>query len=390
MNQQRHGFTLVEMLVVLFIFLLLASVALPITKKLISDEKTTRAAQSIESFISTARNRAIAEGRTHGVRLERLGDLDSLRSTSIQMRYLKGAPDYTGDAADATAIVSASTSTSGIDTLAFTVADSPLLYLSLKMLQSADPREKARSPIQYGDLIELPGGFLAPIEQGQITGDATTVFVKILPRNNVLDASGAATSLGRFPDTLRDPVTGSSNQVKYRIHRRPTPTTSGIISLPRGLAIDLNYSGIGLGGNEFAPTTLAADIPQSVDILFNGNGAVSEVILGNTRFQPQGRLFFLVGRIDGIADVEGAMTSDREDLFSNVKPLIANIMDRQSIWLVVNAASGQVDAVANQPVTTIPTERTDARPSMAPAPAELSTALKESRVFATFSDSVEG
>lgn len=387
----RHGFTLIELLVVLLIFSILTGIALPLAKSLISDEKVTRTSQNIESFLNVARNRAIAEGRPHGVRIERLGVEGSLRSMSTQLRFLKGVPAYSGDSADATALVSASTSSSGIDTLEFNVADSPLLYLSFQMLLSTDPAENARSPIQYGDLIELPGGFLAPIERNGISGDTSSIFVRLLPRNDVLHpVTGLPTGTFRFPDVLRNPIPGSANQVKYQIHRRPTPSTSGVLSLPRGMVVDLNYSGIGLAGNNFAPTTSSGDVPSSVDVLFNSDGAVSEVIVGGSRLQPQGQIFLLVGRIDGVADVDGATAADRENLFASAKPFIANIMDDQSIWLVINQSSGQASSVANVPVTTIPAVTTDARPLVQAAIDELSNAMRQSRLFTTFSDSIGG
>ena len=65
------AFTLVELLVVLFLVLLLAAIALPNVREVLSDQLIARTARGVSTYIDVARNRAIAEGRQVGILIER-------------------------------------------------------------------------------------------------------------------------------------------------------------------------------------------------------------------------------------------------------------------------------------------------------------------------------
>src|SRR5690606_40029334 len=94
-QRSRSGFTLIEMLVTLFILMILTSIALPMTRNIIRDQRNARAAQIIQSFIESARNQAIAENREMGVIFERSSDVGFGRSACVQIRQLRGLPPYT-------------------------------------------------------------------------------------------------------------------------------------------------------------------------------------------------------------------------------------------------------------------------------------------------------
>lgn len=366
------GFTLVELLVVLVIFMVLVAIALPMVKGLISDQKATRTAQNIEAFLSAARSRAVAEGRTVGVRFERLGTDDYTRSTSLRLRQLVGVPPYTGDAADAVALLSGSP----VNTAEFDTADSPLLYLSSQILHTAPATDNDLAPIQVGDLMELPGGRSVAISAiGPVSGPTVSVTFDLSENVNVL--TGGPT-VDRFPSAINSSAPGGN--VKFRIHRNPMPSTSSVMSLPQGMAIDLNYSGIGIGGSDFAPP--ASGAVRAVDILFNASGAVTQVIYdsGNTRIYPTGLIYFCVGEIDGVASIAGPTP---ENPFSQERALTTNIMNPESLWVVINPASGRV--------TTVPMATGGAIPDPAPtdpADAAYQTVVGNARLFATYSDTV--
>ncbi|EMI55526.1 pilus assembly FimT family protein [Rhodopirellula sallentina] len=373
-KRTHRGFTLVELLVVLLIFMILVSVSLPIVKGLISDQKVSRTAQSIEAFVNAARSRAIGEGRTVGVRFERLGDVNFRRSTSVRLRQLLGVPAYSGDSADATATLTGSP----ISSASFDTADSPLVYLSSELLNDTPTDNDHLAPIQVGDMLELAGGRTVAIGAiGAVSGMSVPITFDLSENFNPT----GSVYVDRFP--LAGASSSSGGRVKYRIHRSPVPSSSNVLSLPKGMAIDLNYSGIGLGGSEFAPDTSSAVTPRSVDILFNSEGAVTQVIYdtANTRFYPTGLIFFCLGEVDGVASIEGA-ASDRDSLFAAGRTLTTNIRKPDSLWLVINPASGVVSTVAMASVNTIPTDPTD------PNDGDYGTALQEARLFATYSDTI--
>ena len=71
-NFRRRGMTLVELLVVLVIVLLLAAATIPRLKPEIDRSRVREAARSIQLYLSSARNQAMATGRLCGVMIERL------------------------------------------------------------------------------------------------------------------------------------------------------------------------------------------------------------------------------------------------------------------------------------------------------------------------------
>ncbi|MCM2371755.1 hypothetical protein [Aporhodopirellula aestuarii] len=254
-----------------------------------------------------------------------------------------------------------------------------MLYLSSKILNTAPTSDDYLSPIQKGDLLELPGGRSVAISGiGAVSGASVSVSFDLFENFNV--ASGV--NVNRFPAAGVSPSAGS--EVKYSIKRSPVPSTSKILTLPRGMAIDFNYSGIGLGGSQFAPSTNSAITPRSVDLMFNSDGAVTQVIYNtaNDRLYPTGMIFFCIGEIDSIASVEGATAADRENLFSADSKLTTNVMSSDSLWLVVNPGSGQVTTVANASVGTIPSDPTD------PTATGFGAAMQDARLFTTYSDTV--
>lgn len=370
-RRARAGFTLVELLVVLVIFLILVAIALPIVKGLISDQKATRTAQNIEAFLNAARSRAIAEGRTVGVRFERLGSLDGddyARSACLRLRQLVGVPAYSGDAADAVADLSGSP----VNTANFSTSDSPLLYLSSEIWNDGNDNNNYLAPIQLGDMLELPGGRSVPITTIGVVSGSTVPVTFNLAENTAIDAY----FVNKFP-TASSAVGG---KVKYRIHRSPMPSSSTVMSLPQGMAIDLNYSGVGISSSEFAPA--ASGTVRAVDVLFNANGTVTQVIHDDVhgREFPNGLIYFCVGEIDAVASLASGTV---DDPFSQDTTLTTNIMNTESLWVVINPASGRVTTVPMASVRTIPPAGT-----IDITAAEYQAAVKEARYFATLSDTV--
>lgn len=375
----RPAFTLVELLIVLFILLLLSLIALPITKQLLNDQKTTKAAQSLESFIAVAKNRAIAEGRVVGVRIDRLSNeanSGNARSTSIIVRQLVGVPPYSGDAASAKARLNNGGSGT-INQATFSAADSPLLALSATLLATAG--SEAQSPIRIGDLLELPGGRLVPILS--LTNSGSNTIATFNLREPV---SGVDT----FPSGGRGPIDASGDEVQFRIHRSPTPSRSKVLSLNRGRAIDLNYSGIGLNSVNFAPDTNGATVEGSIDILFSPDGTVSSVTNNGARLFPQSLIFLCIGTIDGVANIESTTT---DDAFIDDAQFTANIRNLNSVWLVISPQSGRISTV---PFASIESNVSALRDLTTPpnfndpTDAAFANVIRQSRSFAALSDTV--
>ena len=78
-----------------------------------------------------------------------------------------------------------------------------------------------------------------------------------------------------YPDGARDLT--SNPRVKYRIHRHPVVSASTPFSMPRGVVIDMNFSGVGVAGNQFS--SLVSDVNPSgdIEIIFGPDGSVQRV-----------------------------------------------------------------------------------------------------------------
>ncbi len=368
-TSRTRAFTLIEVLVVLFLLLILAAIALPNVKDLVANQLVARTARGIAGYMDVARNRAIAEGRRVGVVIERFGADARGRAHSIRLRQLTSIPPYTGDASDSVAVLQ----TNGTQAL-FDPSSNQLLALSASMV--ADPGvsgdvDDLRAPIRNGDYIELPGGRIVPftITFRSLTA-ASTVLVEInFDLNEIQNGSELFPSGNKTIATARP--------VKYKIHRRPVVSTMTPFNLPRGIVIDLNYSGVGPSGNQFAPDTSLGVTAFDIAIVFGPDGKVVSVTdpVTGTPVPPLGQLFFCLGDSDGIRP---------DNLFSQENKATANIMNLESLWIVLNPSTGRVVSSPFAAVSTLPaTVVTD------PADASLPPAIAEARLLANFSDTVD-
>lgn len=338
-RSQRQAFTLIEILVTLFILMILASIALPLTRNAIRDQRNVRASQLLLSFIEATRNQAIAENREMGVIFQRLGTDDFGRSVSVEVRQLRGLPTYTGETSNARAMlvriedsnVAPPVPEGMVNAARFDVFESPLLLLSYQILKDSE-REDSTAPIQSGQYMELPGGQLATIYKfGRMDPDDPLSDVIVgLDIYQPIDLVNAPQSGRNHPQGLK--VTSPPQRVPYAIHRTPVVSSSRSISLPRGAAIDLNYSGVGIRGNQFSAAT--SDVPVSV--FFDGQGRVSRIGYQlNSYVPPLGQIFFCIGDFDGVQP---------DDLLNPSGRNRANILRPNSAWIVLNPATGRVTA----------------------------------------------
>ena len=391
----RGAFTLVEVLIVLFIFMILAAIALPSVRGLLDDQKITSATRGLAAFIDVTRSRAIAEGRTAGIVIERAGPLaDTIGSAaSIRVRQATGVPPYTGEASNSVALIQP-----GGLTAEFNARDNQLLALSASLVGTAD---EIHAPIRSGDFIELPGGRIAPFTIDFRASTAPDTVPVVINLNLPEQFSGTR----QFPSAAGAALTGipsGGRPVKYKIYRRPTISSSATYSLPRGVAIDLNYSGMGQTGNEFAPDVVAAPMPmdppvvanaEDISILFGSDGKVALVTDSNgVNLAPTGLIFLCVGRSEGVRP---------DELFAVEEGATATLMDLDTTWLVINPSTGRVVATPIAAVSMTPSTATrhdDPNPdsTLFPMPAArtaeqnlIDTLIRESRAFALLSDTLD-
>ena len=376
--RKPSAFTLVEVLVVLFIFVTLAAVALPTVRKLIDDQKVSKAARNIIAFIDIARTRAIAEGRETGVRFERFDQTNQFgRCVSTQVKQLTGVPRYRGDSSRSVASIR-SLGVAGEVHAQFDPIDNQLLALSASLVGDAS------APIKVGDLVELPGGRTAPISSivpRLITAPAATLVELNLSLTEPTD-DGTNT----FPSSIEgvstafppDPPPTVTRDVRFAIYRQPVLSSAATLAIPRGAVVDLNYSGVGLGGNEFAPRVA---LPEHVSIIFGPDGKVSRISNGSGGLtRPTGPIFLCVGNPNGVRPDD--LLAESEDIGDG--DATANLLNLDSVWIVINPSTGRAvaspNALAGTAFTDDITDLDDAN---------LATAISNARYFGTLSDTLD-
>jgi prepilin-type N-terminal cleavage/methylation domain-containing protein len=259
-RKQQHtpGFTLVELLVVLALMAILASLAITFFPNPFNSAREARAATQLQSWLTIAKQRALRDQAPRGLRLLR-NPANPLIVTECQ--YIEQPDDF--NVGTIQTAVPKGTPTVPYNTLVFSFGTGSDLQNGNLPAQPADqPALQPYWSVQPGDYLEIFGTGLIH----QIT--AVGLWdLSVNPPVYYQDYITVDPPLA-YPLNLGWPA-GTNN---YRIQRAPRPVGNETLKFPEGTMLDLGTN-----------TKYGNPVPGgAVDILFAPNGTVLSRWAGNS------------------------------------------------------------------------------------------------------------
>lgn len=354
-GNNRSGLTLVELLVVIGIVILVTAVALPIIKPALKDRKIREASRQLNSFISLARAAALEQGREAGIYLER----SAINPNACFDVYLAESPyPYSGDTIEFSfANVQATNQVGGTQ-----VRFDPFVNAQFQLAADGNPLAQ----LALGDEIKFdfkgPRYIIRGLYDADPNDNTNPIVVQVShPEAKWSDVAG--TPLDPLDDTLTySPATPTPGSYRYQVFRQPTKSSVKAMTLPNNIAVDLNFSGLGLpvpdsstaliSGRQFR-TSIAGD-RRPVRIMFGPQGNLSKLTFidpdnnTNQSFNPSGTVYLLVGRIEQIRDFDGipAVPFSLNNSTDMIQ-LTRNIVDNSTQWITIGHRTGQVNTAPN-------------------------------------------
>jgi prepilin-type N-terminal cleavage/methylation domain-containing protein len=243
----RPGFTLVELLVVMGLILVLASLALMIIPSISSEQRATQGATQLQQWLESSKQRALRDRAPRGLRL--VPGSTFRQVTDVQ--FLEQAPDYHLGTAKATINGRSTTFYSRAKTTGL----SP--FVTFDMFDPTNPTVLGANapPIPLG--VDDPNGSGAdfPVLPGDSIELGGQIYrITSAARRNVPNPGGYL-QLASTPPAMAT--------INYRIIRRARPVGDEPMTLPQNIIIDLNR---GLGYDlSYDPFTGAYDIMFAPD-----------------------------------------------------------------------------------------------------------------------------
>jgi type II secretory pathway pseudopilin PulG len=360
------GVTLLELLIVMGLLTLLASISLTAARGLMRGNKVAEAATIVQQYLQNAQVRAITNGRPVAVFLDRVSPAGDSVGNPVPANYTVNRlqlgevfPPYMGDQL-------------GTQGELRDVHISPIRpsdnHADEIVFSSVDVQSGLLQPngfVKRGDLIEFVGHegifrieSISPPDSGLIT-------VRFFNPPATYNAASAPSDIKSSMPTLL-PLTTAPKQVSFRIYRQPTKSLAGSVALPRGACVDLSLSGIGprdsivsgsatLRVSSFASQSLGNF--SRVGVVFDSQGRMSYLLhelmndgaLVRAITPASSTLYLMVGRSDqvlpGFPSNPGNLNVSYETAITNqgadgVPP--SNLLDTENVWITCNPFTGEV------------------------------------------------
>lgn len=394
-KRPRRGLTLIELLVVVFIILAVSAAIVPVIAPTAAGRRQREAARVVSTFISSARTRAIENGRPAGVWLE---GLNNDPASVLSLAYCEVPPPYSGDALNTKIMYSVVGSTLSVSDIAYWntswVSVAPLRLIRIGDLIRLNNRPMTflitDGPVDSNGFLTDPA-VNTPDPPGPDIAAAPWILVPTNPSMMMYDGSGNLV----FPAA---PNTGSSTDgVSFEIIRQPQKSAASSVELPPGTVIDLHYSGDEFplrpksdASKEYLVDLSAGNGLDAFDspiiILFDPTGAPNSVFRYSVDTAASGPpppedpmhwkwgaeplirpLYLMVGKGDKVG-LEFDPVPMKDDLLDPGDDLSPNLIDPANYWVSISPINGTVS--------------TDEVATVSVMPANLAQLIQASRAFA--------
>jgi type II secretory pathway pseudopilin PulG len=406
-----RGVTLLELLVVIGIILAITAAVIPVMAPAMAGRRLREASRGVNTFISSARNKALATGRSVGVAFERL---EAEPQASTVLSLVEVPPPWSGDSEASGMVVGRNGRILGFGVRTATgIVPSSELGWQIARVRPGDvvklnnrntsyrlyAGEVVRdvdgdNSIEAGEWIDSDvdgSGNFAP--SGSYDGDNSAVDPQL--GHFIKDPSQSIWTLGYDdPRTRLQPPRLQPGLYSFQIIRQPVRSSAATFQLPVGTVVDLAVSGDdSFSHDRFARAALPNEDPEKrpVVILFAPNGSLDRVwrpVHGTQNieeFRPTSGVMFLVGRRDGVGLGPQSIANTPVDELPNWR-------DLDNIWVSVNSQSGMVLSNPMAQVDTLLQVRTssDTADDTNLDAGQLALGLGQARAFARQGQSMGG
>lgn len=331
-SHRRRGLSLIELLVVVAIFGIIAVAVLPNIAATTESRRSREAARMLTSFIAKAQARALGRREWSGFMLVATGST----SFSAGELFLADVPAvYRGDTVPALLSISGTTSGS------IRIATGTNSQLTLSGSLGAGVRQN--------DLIRFDGrNPWYEVAANATTGTSVTFRIRGILTGAAKTTSNAE---GAGQKEHNTPWPAAGLPVPFEILRQPVSSGSPF-SLPDGRVIDLYWSGYGPPQvGSYMPlqtgTTGFATAGAASAVLYDGTGRLRQiqVSLGSTlnRLTVTGPVFLLLGRADRAGRAYNASGGGSDD------SLGANWQYPDSYWIGIDPFTGVAKSAECKP-----------------------------------------
>lgn len=378
----RHAMTLVELLVVVLLLGIVMGIAATAVKNGTKGKKLREASRQVNAFIAGAQSRAIEIGRPVGIEIIR--NKNEPRA-GLEIFMTETPAPYAGDTHAARFRIG----TRGplLDNSTTPTPPSPGYPGRYYTLEDRNGQSASMSfLLKNGDLIQL--NFRGDwYKISNLTSNSFRIFVPDVDNN--FNYKHTIPAQGSNPEIPGD-------FVRYKVQRQPLRSAVNALQMPSDTCIDLAFSGIGIGGQQYHPLEKTAatrvgftfnsrggiDRINGFDIAWNGNNRDHDNnnILKTNRADvlPTGSVYLLIGRYDGLVSMAEVEASEHSTdfYFSNylgpnkdssrrnkISELLvaeangkledpSNLSNLNSIWVSVNHLTGKITTANNASIDT--------------------------------------